>query len=97
VFQEDQLVLRAHLHGWQLLGHDNAVAEDCPDQWDGRWLVPPAHVHASNALMVGTELDIQICQRVDDNWIFSDRPRVTLPMTVCRDRASSGDLPVVSA
>jgi hypothetical protein len=97
VFQEDQDVLRSHLDGWRLLGHDNAVAEDCPDQWDGRWLEPPAHLHANTESMVGTELDIQICQRAGNEWILSDEPRVTLPASACRGTASWGDLPVVAA
>jgi hypothetical protein len=97
VFQEDQGVLRSHLGGWRLLGHDNAVAEDSPDQWDGRWLEPPAHIHANTESMAGTELDIQIGQRTGDEWILSNEPQVTLPVSACRGIASWGDLPVVSA
>ena len=97
VFQEDQAELRNHLDGWRLLGHDDEVAEDCPDQWDGRWLDVPGHVHANTATMAGTELDIQICRRIDDEWILSDEPRVALPMSATLGPAQWGSLPVVSA
>jgi len=97
VFQEDQAELRSHLHGWRLVGHDDAVAEDCPDQWDGRWLDVPGHIHANTATMDGTELDIQICSRVDDAWVLSDDPHVALPMSATHGIAPWGRLPVVSA
>ncbi len=97
IWQHDQAALRSHLAGWRMLGHDDAVAEDCPDQWDGRRLEPPAHVHATTPSMAGTALDIQICQRVDDEWILATEPRVGLPMAACRGDAAWGGLPVVSA
>ena len=97
VFQEDQAELRTLLNGWRLLGHDDAVAEDCPDQWDGRWLDVPGHVHANITTMAGTELDIQICRRVDDEWVLSGEPRVALPMSATLGTARWGSLPVVSA
>jgi len=100
VFEPDQRALHSHLDGWQLLGHDDAVADDCPDQWDGRWLTPPAHVHANTPTMAGTELDIQICPRVGEEWVLvtgATEPRTTLPITSWRGQARWGALPVVSA
>ncbi|WP_161606344.1 nucleotidyltransferase domain-containing protein [Microlunatus speluncae] len=97
VWQHDQATLRSHLEGWQLLGHDNAVAGDCPDQWDGRRLEPPAHIHANTPTMAGTELDIQICELAGDEWVLATEPRITLPRSACRGEAAWGDLPVVSA
>jgi hypothetical protein len=97
VFQDDQAALFEQLDGWRLLGHDDAVAEDCPDQWDGRWLEPPAHVHANAPSMGGTELDIQICRRAGDEWVLSTDPMITVSMSACRGTAAWGELPVVSA
>lgn len=96
VFQEDQQALRAHLSGWKLLGHDDAVAEDCPDQWDGRWLKLPAHVHAGTDTMAGTELDIQICQRTATDWVFSAEHQVTRMLDDCYGTSAWGGIPIVS-
>lgn len=100
VFEGDQHALHSHLAGWQLLGHDDAVADDCPDQWDGRWLKPPGHVHANTSTMAGTELDIQICPRAGDDWVLltgASEPSFNLAMTECRGDNRWGELPVVSA
>lgn len=100
VFEDDQRALHSHLDGWQQLGHDDAVAEACLDQWDGRWLTPPAHVHANTETMAGTELDIQICPRTGDEWVLitgqTEKP-THLPMAECRGVARWSGLPVASA
>src|SRR3990172_1778524 len=31
--------------GWQLIGHDETKENEGADLWDGRALVPPAHLH----------------------------------------------------
>lgn len=100
VFEDEQEALYRHLADWRLLGHDDAVADDCQDQWDGRSLTPPAHVHANTPSMAGTELDIQICPRIGDDWILAtgaDEPPAALSMPRCQGEARWGDLPVVSA
>ena len=56
VFQEDLPALLSHFEGWELLAHD-AVDPDSTDQWDGRSLGLPAHVHARTA---GVDLDFQV-------------------------------------
>jgi len=100
VFEDGQQALHTHLAGWHLLGHDDAVADDCQDQWDGRWLNPSAHVHANTPTMAGTELDIQICPRADDEWVLvtgASEPPMTMAMTECRGDNHWNELPVVSA
>jgi len=47
VFEDDQHALFDHLAGWQLIAHDNQVAGDSTQSWDGRRLERPAHIHAS--------------------------------------------------
>jgi len=41
----DQPALFEHLAGWQLIGHDETKENEGADLWDGRALVPPAHLH----------------------------------------------------
>ena len=41
----DQPALFEHLAGWQLIGHDETKDNEGTDLWDGRALVPPAHLH----------------------------------------------------
>ena len=43
------------------------------------------------------QLDIQICRRVEDEWVLSDDPRVALPMSAALGTAPWGNVPVVSA
>lgn len=95
VFHDDQSVLFEHLSGWKLLGHDDNVAEDCPDQWDGRSLDMPGHIHASIEKMNGIELDIQLNQSVHDDWFVNCRPGLTLPLDRCIARCAWG-LPIVT-
>jgi hypothetical protein len=43
----DQPVLFEHLNGWQMIGHEEAnPGQAGAELWDGRPLVPPAHLHA---------------------------------------------------
>jgi len=41
----DQPALFEHLAGWQLIGHEETKENEGADLWDGRALVPPAHLH----------------------------------------------------
>src|SRR3972149_231971 len=48
VFQDDQHAIFDHLAGSQMIGHDNNVADDSSEPWDGRRLdlpapIPPPH------------------------------------------------------
>lgn len=97
VFQHEQRDLHEHLSGWSALGHDDAVSETCPDQWDGRELSVPAHIHANIGSMAGTELDIQINTRVGRDWLLCENPRVTLPHEECVVDPEAWGVPMVSA
>ena len=97
VFHHEQRHLHEHLRGWHTLGHDDAVADDCPDQWDGRELSVPGHVHANTPSMAGTELDIQINVRAGSEWILCDNPRVTLAHTESTAGPRPWGVPLVSA
>jgi len=45
VFMNDRQALFEHLAGWQLIGHDETKENEGADLWDGRALIPPAHLH----------------------------------------------------
>jgi hypothetical protein len=45
VFHHDHAAIFEHLSGWALVAHDPNVADDTTEQWTGRRLDPPAHVH----------------------------------------------------
>ncbi len=97
VFHHDQRELHEHLTGWSALGHDDAVSETCPDQWDGRELSVPAHIHANIGSMAGTELDIQINIRDGSDWLLCENPRVTLPHEECVVGSEAWGVPLVTA
>ena len=88
VFQDDQHTLFDHLAGWQLIGHDDNVADDSSEPWDGRRLDLPAHIHARSD--DGVHLDIQVNERSGRDWIFSREPRITLPLRRCAQQSPWG-------
>lgn len=82
VFIQDQAALFDHLRGWQLVAHGPSATLDTNEQWDGRHLDLPVHLHGR--LDLGEEvpagiltpeqgfiLDIQFNDRTGDEWILS--------------------------
>jgi hypothetical protein len=45
VFHDDHAAIFEQFAGWALVAHDPNVADDTTEQWTGRRLDPPAHVH----------------------------------------------------
>ncbi|HZM80549.1 MAG TPA: hypothetical protein VFC19_32835 [Candidatus Limnocylindrales bacterium] len=45
VHHGEQRAILKHLPGWALIGHDPNVPDDTTQQWDGRRLDLPAHIH----------------------------------------------------
>ena len=93
VFHEDQRALFEHLAGWQLVGHDDNVADDSSEPWLGRELHLPAHIHAlppgsapadpSTGQGTGFNLEVILNERSGDEWLFSREPRISLPLSRC--------------
>lgn len=93
VFRDDQRALFDHLAGWQLVGHDDNVADDSSEPWDGRSLDLPAHIHARPPGVApavgrtgqgpGFNLEVILNERSEGDWVFSREPRITLPMDRC--------------
>jgi len=104
VFQDDQHAIFDHLAGWQLIGHDDNVADDSTEPWDGRRLDLPAHIHARShdAAPVtpgtgrgpGFNLEVVLNERSGRDWVFGREPRVTSPLRRCV-RQSAWGLPTV--
>ena len=92
-FHDDQRALFDHLAGWELIGHDDNVADDSPEPWTGRTLDLPAHVHAHSR--DGFNLEIILNDRTDGDWIFNRQPPITLPLERCT-RESAWGLPTVT-
>ncbi len=93
VFQDDQRAIFEHLAGWQLIGHDNNVAGDSDEPWDGRWLDLPAHIHAR--AHVGFDLEVILNERSARHWIFHRERALTAPLSQCIQRSPWG-LPTVA-
>ncbi len=80
VFEEDQLLIRDHFGpGWLLNGHDRDD-DDSTTPWTGRLLAVPAHIHARAD---GYDLDFQVNRRAREQWVFSEQPRIVLPLSRC--------------
>jgi len=92
VFIQDQRALFDHLAGWQLVAHDRYVDGGTSEQWDGRALDLPGHIHArldtgedlpdrvNASTDQGFNLDIQLNDRSADDWILSHQPRISIPL-----------------
>src|SRR3989304_730045 len=92
VFQDDQHAIFDHLAGWQLIAHDNHVAPDSIESWDGRRLDLPAHIHARSH--DGFNLEVLLNERSGRDWVFSREPRITMPLRRCAQQSAWG-LPTV--
>lgn len=92
VFNQDRGAILHHLAGWQLVAHDTEVPGDASEQWDGRPLALPGHLHArlnagvalpdrvDSAEAQGFGLDIQLNDRSADDWILSAKPLIGLSL-----------------
>jgi hypothetical protein len=105
VFIQDQQPLFDHLAGWQLVAHGPSVPVDTNEQWDGRRLDLPVHIHGrldtgeappdgDLTPQQGFSLDIQFGDRSGDEWLLSREPPVTLAIRRCAGRSGWG-LPTV--
>jgi hypothetical protein len=93
VFEDAEAALFSHLADWQMVPHDGALADsDTNEQWTGRKLVIPAHLHCrgpedsgnipqTGALLAdqGWSLEIVVNARTDAGWTLYDEPHIALP------------------
>lgn len=78
VFHEDQRAIFDHLSGWRLIGHDDSVADDSRERWDGRTLDLPAHIHARAEDRF--ELEVILNERAGEDWVLSREPLVRVSL-----------------
>ena len=93
VFHDDHAALFGFLSpDWQLIAHDPNVPDATTDPWTGRQLDLPAHVHARrpgtyaelgedlSPIDDGFGLDIELGERVGEDWVLSREPYVAVPL-----------------
>jgi hypothetical protein len=73
VFREALPAVLDHFADWALLAHDARLPDD-DQQWTGRPVKLPAHIHARHD---DVDLDIQVNERIRGRWQLSRRPQVT--------------------
>jgi hypothetical protein len=88
VFHPDQHAIVAHLAGWALVGHDPNVPDDTTQQWDGRHLDMPAHVHvpvlgsplSTSATLTHTafEFEFILVERTGEDWILNPEHGISI-------------------
>jgi len=84
VVHTDQRAIFEHLPGWALVGHDPHVPDDTTQQWDGRRLDLPAHIHvptpksplATSATLNHSafEFEFILVERADPDLILRPQP-----------------------
>ena len=85
IFHDDQHAIFDYFtSGWLLNGHD-ALDGDGTETWSGRRLGFPSHIHAYSD--DGLHLDIQLNRRTGDDWVFSTKANLTMPISECIGRS----------
>jgi hypothetical protein len=89
VFHHDHAAILEHLAGWALVAHDPNVPDDTSEQWTGRWLDPPAHVHvprpgsslATSTALTHAEFEFEfiLVEGTERHWILDTARGVTVP------------------
>lgn len=90
VFHRDQRAIFEHFHGWALVGHDPNVPGDTSEQWNGRQLDLPAHIHVprlGTSLSTSTtvthpvvEFEFLLNEGSDRDWVLNGELDVVLPL-----------------
>ncbi len=93
VLEEDQLALFKYMaEGWNLVGHDDSVADDSEEPWQGRTLLLPAHIHARRQDQ--PDLEFHLNEQRSGSWTFCRQPAIAMPLRKCI-RQSPWGLPAV--
>jgi aminoglycoside-2''-adenylyltransferase len=90
VFHDDQQAIFEHLSGWALVAHDPTVADDTTEQWSGRRLELPAHIHvptagsalATSAGRIHTEVEFEFMlnERTGERWVLNPEAGIDVPL-----------------
>ena len=107
VLHRDQGALVEHFRGWALVAHDPNVPDDTAEQWNGRRLDLPAHVHVprlGTPLATSTalthpafEFEFLLNEGTDDGrCVLNPALDVAVPLERCVGRSAWG-LPTAAA
>jgi hypothetical protein len=90
VFHDDQGAVFEHLTGWALVAHDPHVADDTSEQWNGRHLDLPAHIHAPTRgstlsrwperTHAQYEFEFLLNRRTGPRWILNPEAAIAVPV-----------------
>lgn len=92
VFAADHAALFEHLSGWQMVAHGPGATDESTDLWDGEPIDLPGHIHAridtgepipdnlADTADVGFVLDIQLSDRIGEDWVLNREPLLTVPI-----------------
>jgi Aminoglycoside-2''-adenylyltransferase len=102
VFHDDQRAVFAHLSGWALVAHDPNVPDDTSEQWNGRHLDLPAHIHAPT---IGStlssspgrthsayEFEFLLNGRDAQSWVLNSEAAIAVPVDLAT-QLSPWDVP----
>jgi hypothetical protein len=100
VFHDDQHAIFEHFPGWALVGHAPDVADDTTEQWNGRHLDLPAHIHvpklgsplatSTTATHTAFEFEFLLVERAGHEWVLNREPYVAVPLERCISQSSWG-------
>jgi hypothetical protein len=89
VFHHDHAAIVEHLAGWALVAHDPNVADDTTEQWHGRQLDRPAHVHvpalagplATSKTLAHADFEFEfiLVDGTDSDWILNADHGIRVP------------------
>jgi hypothetical protein len=92
VFHEDQRAVFEHLAGWALVAHDPNVPDDTTEQWSGRHLDLPGHIHVPTSTgdlstsptltHAAYEFEFLLNQRAGSTWVLNPEAGITLAVDV---------------
>jgi hypothetical protein len=94
VFHDDQRAVFDHFSGWALVAHDPNVPDDTTEQWSGRPLDLPAHVHVptgdsplatSPTLRHSAyEFELLLNARAGSDWVLNREAPIAVPVHLGR-------------
>jgi len=87
VFERDTSAFFEHFAGWSRRADDATNGANL-EQWDGRTLVLPAHIHANDN--EGFELELIVNSGSGNDWVLSTNPELLLPFDDVVRRHPSG-------
>jgi hypothetical protein len=92
VFHDDQRAVFEHLPGWALVAHDPNVSDDTTEQWNGRHLDLPAHIHVptiTSTLSTSParahsvyEFEFLLNERTRQSWVLNRQAHIRVPVDV---------------